>query len=113
MYFLFVSVLAMLKVYPPRTCFQVSQTIDLLQAPYRTYKYLITREGRWVKRNIHLLIKKVYPPHQSQIFKQLYTFRKFLHPKDHRIFKFIMIQAISKLKKCLSIETILYLLGSF
>ena len=40
------------------TCFQVSQTIGLLQAPYPTYKYLITKEGRWVKRNIHLFIIK-------------------------------------------------------
>ena len=60
-----------------------------------------------------LTMLKVYPPHQFQIFKQLYTFRKFLHPTVHWIFQFLMIQTMSKLKKCLSVETILYLIGPF
>ena len=35
------------------------QTNGLLQAPYRTYKYLIIGEGRWGNKNIYLFKKKI------------------------------------------------------
>ena len=64
-------------------------TIGLLQAPYRNYRYLTTREGRLGKKNIHLHLKND-PLVQIKIFGFVKNDPPFFLPGLHCIFDHLL-----------------------